>query len=441
MARSPIARRMGVAALAIGAIVLLWLLLAGGEDSPDPAGDVAPAPPTEPEATPNPVSGADELSSEELVDQVLLVGFDGSGEGSRIVKDVGNRELGGVLILASNWDGKAEGEKLIEAIREAGAEGGPTAPLIATDQEGGPYRALDDLPPAQREIEIGDRGSAEAAEKWARGTAEALAELGIDLNLAPVADVATLDSPIADRAFSDDAAVAAEMTAAAVTACGDTGVACAVSHFPGLGAASQDTADGPATVGLDSATLRTRDLVPFEAAFDAGAPAVVVSHGLYSSFDAVTPASLLPAITTDLLRDEVGFDGLAISDDIGAGAITATSTPAAAAVEAINAGIDLVQVADPGDVQPVRRALLAAVEDGTLSEERLREAAGRVLALKRELAATKAKAKAAKKGRSKDGEKGKASAGDGRGAENRKAPSSLPSRRGADGTRYSTTGF
>lgn len=111
---------------------------------------------------------------------------------------------------------------------------------------------------------------------------------------------------------------------------------------------------------------------------------MVVSHAFYA-FDPVTPGSLSPAISTDLLRDELDFDGLAISDDIGAGAIVAVSEPADAAVKAIGAGIDLVQVADPGDVGAVRRALLVAVEDGTLSEDRLREAAGRVLELKRGL--------------------------------------------------------
>lgn len=216
-------------------------------------------------------------------------------------------------------------------------------------------------------------------------SAKALRDSGFDLDLAPVADVATLDSPIADRAFSDDPAVAAEMTAAAVNACGDAGLACAPSHFPGLGGASADTDVGPASVGLDAATLASRDLVPFQTAFDAGAPAVVVSTAFYSAYDPVTPAALTPAITTDLLRDDLGFEGVAISDDLTGGAVTAVNTPGDAAVRALAAGIDLVQVSDPGKVEDVRAALIAAVEDGTLDPERLREAAGRVEELKRGL--------------------------------------------------------
>jgi beta-N-acetylhexosaminidase len=156
------------------------------------------------------------------------------------------------------------------------------------------------------------------------------------------------------------------------------GVACAVGHFPGLGAAAQSTDAGPASVGLDPATLASRDLPPFVAAFEAGAPATVVSHGLYTAYDPVTPASLSPEIVSGLLRDELGYEGAAISDDIGAGAISAVTDPGSAAVEALNAGIDLVQVADPADVGDVREALAAALASGELDEARLEEAAARV---------------------------------------------------------------
>ena len=128
------------------------------------------------------------------------------------------------------------------------------------------------MPPEQTELEIGDIGSTETAEEWARDAAEALRSAGFDLNLFPIADVATLDSPIADRAFSDDPATVTELTAAAVRGCADAGLACAALHFPGLGAASEDTDRGPATVGLDAETLESRDLGPFATAFPTGCP-------------------------------------------------------------------------------------------------------------------------------------------------------------------------
>ena len=109
------------------------------------------------------------------------------------------------------------------------------------------------------------RASREAATTWAKAGANALAAAGFDLNLFPVADVATLDSPLAGRAFSDDPAQVANLTEAALEGCDEAGIACAPLHFPGLGSASQDTAQGPATVATDLATLTGRDLVPFEA--------------------------------------------------------------------------------------------------------------------------------------------------------------------------------
>ena len=371
MAPSPVVRRRaGAVALAAAAVALVWLLLSGGGESPSEPEFVPPPRTTTPapaEETPQPGEEADR----ELVEGVMLVGVEGADPGP-ILEELGGHDYGGVLIQTPNWQGKGPGAKLIEAIRK---EGGA---LVATDQEGGVYRSLPDLPPDEREIEIGDRGKPELAEEWGESGAKALAGVGIGLNLAPIADVATLDSAIADRAFSDDPAVAADMTAAAIEGCEKAEVDCAVAHFPGLGATSQATDAGPASIGLDPATLEARDLLPFRAAFDAGAPAVVVSHGLYAAFDPVTPASLSPEITTKLLRDDLGFEGVAISDDIGAGAISAVSDPGAAAVAALNAGIDLVQVANPADVDPVRNALEAAVSSGELSAERLEEAAERV---------------------------------------------------------------
>ncbi len=370
-------------AIAVGVVVIVVaiVLIAGGGGAGD-EGEQPATTTTQPDAAARGPAG--DLSPDELVDAVILAGFEGSDPGADIVGEVKDHRLGGVLIGSGNWADAKEGEKLIAAIRKAGSGGDADPPLIAVAQEGGRYRSLDDLPPAETELEIGNTGDPELAERSGEETAKALRSVGVDLNLAPVADVAAVTSPIAERTFSDDPELTAEMTASYVRGCEREELACAPAHFPGLGAATQDTAVGPASVGLDQATLENRDLLPFLAAFRAGAPATVVSHGFYAS-DPVTPGTLSPAIATDLLRKRARFDGVAISDDIGAGAITATGDPADAAVGALAAGIDLVQVADPGQVEPVRRAIRAALEDGTLSEDRLREAAGRVLKLQRQV--------------------------------------------------------
>jgi beta-N-acetylhexosaminidase len=232
---------------------------------------------------------------------------------------------------------------------------------------------------------VGDLGDPELAFDWARETGEALRDAGFDMNLAPIADVATLDSPIADRAFSDDPNVAAQLTAAAVRGCNEAQIACVARHFPGLGAASGSTDDGPATVSLDSATLASRDLLPFDAAIAEGVPAVMLSHAFYTAFDPVVPGSLSPKVADGLLRDELGFAGVAITDDLGTGAVRATTGVQPAAIAAVNAGADLLLIESPEEAEGVRDALLAAVESGEIPPERIDQAVGRVLELKRAL--------------------------------------------------------
>jgi beta-N-acetylhexosaminidase len=358
----------------------LWLLVFRSDDD-----EPTRAPEPEPARTKGPAAElAARLTLRELVDQVLLLGFEGTDASTPFLDKVRARQLGGVLIDRENWLDSATGTALAGGIRAAGREDDRIPPLIVTSQEGGQYRALVDLPPVETQLEIGDSRSAQAAEDWATGTAEALAAAGIDLNLAPLADVATLDSAVSDRAFSDDPAATAELTAASVRGCRAVGVACAVSHFPGLGAASQDTSRGPATVGLDAASLEARDLVPFEAAFAERVPAVVLSLALYAAYDPVTPGALAEPVATGLLRDELGFEGVAITDDLGAGAVRAGQRVDGAAVDALAAGADLVQIGSPADQDGVRKRILAALQSGELPEARLRKAATRVLELKRD---------------------------------------------------------
>lgn len=375
--------RRGVAIMvAIALSATVWFLLVRGDDQPG-GEDGPPAPTTA-------VNGpAGSLSTAEQVDQVLLLGFDGIDGSAPVVSELGERQIGGLLVESRNWVDATTGAALVRELTRAGGSGGRIPPLIVGTQEGGVYRSYPDLPPVEREIEIGDRASAERAQRWALETGAALRSAGFDMNLFPVADVATLDSPIADRAFSDDPAITAALTAASLRGCREARIACAPLHFPGLGAASQDTAEGPATVSLDAASLSTRDVEPFRAAVAERAPAMVLSVALYPAYDPVTPAALTPGVATGLLRDEVGFEGVAISGDLSSGAVKATYRVPEAAVASLAAGADLIQVSNPADQAGVREALLAAVESGELGAERLAEAARRVLELKRALGLTR----------------------------------------------------
>jgi beta-N-acetylhexosaminidase len=369
------------AATAIGVAVLIVILIGRGGgteygDAAKLAGEV-----------PGPVrDSVRKMSAQQKVDQVLALGFEGTDGTSPVIAELRERQLGAVFVAGRNWTGKAQGKALISELRSAGRRGGRIPPVVMATQEGGEYRSFEDLPPDATELQVGDLGSFAAAEEWGAETATALKRTGIDLALFPAADVAPLESPLSDRAFSDDHEIAASLTLAAIRGCERARMACAPGRFPGLGAASQDTDEGPATVGLDEAMIEERDLRPFRAAVEEEAPAIVLSHAFYAAYDAVTPASLSPAIATTLLRGELEFEGVAITDDLAAGAIRSGYSVANAAVEAVSAGADLVLIGEPGREQERARALLlSAARTGKVSQDRLDAAAGHVLELKRRL--------------------------------------------------------
>ncbi len=317
------------------------------------------------------------MDPDEKVDAVMAIGFAGAPASAAI-----GRTQGGVVIEAVNWPGVAAAPALSRALHAAGGRNA-IPPLVIGLQEGGVYRAYPDLPPAESELDVGDSGDLAFAESWSTQTASALKKAGFDINLAPIADVATLDSAISDRAFGDSPDTVAAMTAATIAGCAAAEFACAPAHFPGAGAASADTDEEPASASLDLETFEARDLEPFRSAFAAGAPAVVLSHVFYPAYDSVTPASLSERIATDLLRDELEFEGPAITDDLSAGAISAGRGTPEAAVDALDAGADLLLISDPAHAAAARKALLEAAGSGELERERLNAAVGRVLELKR----------------------------------------------------------
>jgi beta-N-acetylhexosaminidase len=364
----------GIIVLAIAGAVASVLIQRSGSDEDDagPGAEASASPPVR--------KALRGMTVAQKVDAVVVAGV---GDPASAEAQLRGTQLGGVFVGAEAW--AAGGAGALRRLSAAGAEGGRVPPLIVGRQEGGGYRAYPDLPPAQTELQLGDTGDPAVAEASAQETAEAMKQAGFDLNLAPVADVATIASPIADRAYSDDAALAAAMTGAAARGCKAGGIACAFSHFPGLGGANADTATTPATVSLDAASLDARDLEPFRAAFKAGAPATVLSLAFYAGYDPITPAALSPGIATDLLRGELGFKGVAVTDDLTSGAISAGVGAPEAAVQSIAAGADLVVVGDAAEAERTRAAMLQAAKAGGISSDRLDEAVVRVLELKRKL--------------------------------------------------------
>ncbi|GAA1924504.1 glycoside hydrolase family 3 protein [Streptomyces durmitorensis] len=214
-----------------------------------------------------------------------------------------------------------------------------------------------------------------------------LAACGVNLNWAPSADVnSNPDNPVIGvRSFGADPLLVARHTAAYVEGLQSAGVAACTKHFPGHGDTAVDSHHDVPRIGVDPEVLRARDLAPFRAAIAAGSRAVMSAHILVPSLDAEYPATLSRRILTGILREELNFDGLIVTDGMEMQAISATYGIERGSVLAIAAGADAICVggglADDETVLRLRDALVAAVRSGELSEERLADAAARVRAL------------------------------------------------------------
>jgi beta-N-acetylhexosaminidase len=323
------------------------------------------------------------LPLERKVAQLFLWGFRGQDLQAEIYSRLRRLDLGGIVIDRGNYlDAQRLGQQAGEAVVISQQEK-HVPPWVMAPQEGAEFNAFPDLPPADAPADLPD---ADAAGRQAADAAATLRALGVSGVLAPVLDVGSEAEPaLGPRLYSDDPEEVAGFADATVTAYRRARVFAAVKHFPGLGAASQPTEEGPAQVGLSLEDLRRRDLIPFRAAFESGAPAVVLSHALYQVDDFTRPGSLSPRIVTGLLRGELRFRGLAITDDLADPAITATTSIPEAAVRAVRAGADMVWISGSADDQQAAYvALLRAAKTGEVSRRRLDEALFRVLIAKQQ---------------------------------------------------------
>ncbi len=287
-------------------------------------------------------------------------------------------DLGGVILFARNVEAPLQVAELAYDVKRL-AE---VPPWVSVDQEGGRVQRLrapftEWPPPAS----LGRCGDARLAERFGRALARELRSVGVTLDYAPVLDVHTnaANPVIGDRALSDDPATVARLGAVLIEALQAEGVAACGKHFPGHGDTSRDSHLELPVVEHEPERLREVELQPFRAAIETGAAAMMTAHVRYPTLDEAAPATLSPAVITGLLRDEMGYDGLVVTDDLAMGAIAKHQAAAPAAVEAVRAGCDLVLLCEPDPAMQVAviEGLIHAVEDGSLSERRVVEALGR----------------------------------------------------------------
>jgi beta-N-acetylhexosaminidase len=266
-------------------------------------------------------------------------------------------------------------------------------PVIAIDEEGGDVTrvAFSSGSPYPGNAALGTVDDVALTEAVYRAMGADLAALGINVDLAPCADVlGAADSPaVGTRSFGPDTGLVARHTAAAVAGLQEAGVAACVKHFPGHGRTRTDTHEAIATIEGSLEDLRRCDLPPFAAAIRAGAIAIMPSHLRVPELTGDLPASVSSAAITGLLRGELGFAGVIVSDALEMRALRDTFGISQAAALAVAAGTDLLCLGRDGheeDYLAVRAALVAAVRDGTIAGARLEEAADRVARLRGGLA-------------------------------------------------------
>lgn len=312
------------------------------------------------------------------VGQLLIGGFDGLDAPTPFTDLVRAGEVGGVILFKRNLAGLEHTQALLARLQALA----PTPLWTAVDQEGGRVQRLGppfpQLPPMRQLAEQAD----EAAVRRAGETlGAALAPLGFRQDYAPVLDVDTnpANPVIGDRSFSRDPAVVARLGVALAQGLESQGVAACGKHFPGHGDTTQDSHFVLPRLDHDLARLRAIELVPFAAAMRAGIASVMTAHVLFPSLDPEHPATLSEKIIAPLVRGELGYDGVIVSDDLEMKAVADHYGVEDSAVRAIRAGCDQLLIChQPALVAAAHRALVQAVERGVLSRARVAEAAARV---------------------------------------------------------------
>jgi beta-N-acetylhexosaminidase len=320
-------------------------------------------------------SPVDALTLEQQVGQVLVLSFAGTTVPTYVHEALREKRVAGVILFGGNITGPRQLRSLTRDLRGQGGK-----PIVAVDQEGGKVRRLPWAGPSVAQPEQLARGTVRSD---AAAAARALRAAGVTVTFAPVADVPSVrGAALAGRSFSRDPDVASAAVRAAVRGWRSGGVASTAKHFPGLGGAPANTDDAIVTIGRSRDALDAVDLPPFRAAIAAGVPLVMVGHARYPALDRSRIASQSRPILDGLLRGELGFRGVVVTDSLEAQASLATGSITNVWERALRAGADLLLLTGRGSYARVYEHLLAAARRSPELRARVREAAARVLALK-----------------------------------------------------------
>ena len=325
----------------------------------------------------------DDMTLEEKIGQLMVVGFQSSEVDQHITKMIEDYHVGGVILYDRNMKNPKQVTDLTNKLQELATKKQPVPLIMSVDQEGGQIvRMKEHVSPIPSQQELGKRGDPEEIYTTAKRTGEELAALGFNVNYAPVLDLSKTDS----RSFGSDPEKVYQYGKQVIKGLSQSQVAGAVKHFPGNGRTDIDPHVETSSVEADIMDLENNDIYPFKKMVeteDHDQFFVMITHVKYPAYDKEKPASISPVIIQDLLRDQLGYTGLVVTDDLEMGAVSKYFTYEDLGREAVAAGVDLLLVCHTFEYQDqVFKGVLKAVQSGELSQSRIDESVERILTYK-----------------------------------------------------------
>jgi beta-N-acetylhexosaminidase len=322
------------------------------------------------------------------VGQKLVVSMSGTTPSADLLGRIRRGEVGGVILFGSNITTRAALLALTAKLRQAAASGGQPPLLIATDQEGGSVKRIPWAPPTLSPPQMGVIGLASTARTQGALTGSALLGLGINGDLAPVADIPASTSSFMyqqGRAWSFSASLTATLSDAFARGLMSSGEVPAMKHFPGIGLATLNTDSHVVVISASKAQLAA-GLPPYRLAIGHHVPMIMLSNATYTAYDPANAAGWSRAIAQTLLRDQLGFTGVTITDSLTGTAAARGVSSSSLAIRAAIAGTDMLLVTgSEASTRAVYDTLLAKAQAGTIPRSTLESSYARILALKTDL--------------------------------------------------------
>lgn len=323
----------------------------------------------------------EQMTLKEKIGQMIVVGFNSPEIDQYITTMISDYHVGGVILFDRNMESPAQVASLNKQLQKLALKKEHQIPLyISIDQEGGDIiRMREKVSPIPSQQELGERNDPEEVLEVAKRTGEELSEMGFTVNHAPVLDLSDRDS----RSFGEDPEKANLLGRQVIAGMANSGITATVKHFPGNGRSEVDPHIEQSSVEADKLDLENQDIYPFKQIIqelDHHQFFVMVTHLKYPAYDKENPASISPVIIQDLLRDQLGYTGIVVTDDLEMGAVNKYFTYEDLGYRAVGAGADLLLVCHTYEnQQQVYNGILKAVKSGKLSEERIDESVKRIL--------------------------------------------------------------